>query len=214
MWTDPTFIDTVTTGAVAQQVVLILLNPKLPWSITNPFVPIIQSDDTLLAFVGLIMCRDIVARLDAFSPIDFSGRWDVPGTPFQSAKHGAVDCVAKTARFALDTGLAALAGGLPASSPDTNGFGSRDWLWSGMDRDPRCGYGVTADMITRSPTGSYSPASSQASAAVLNAARATRQAASVSIDAGLAATVAATWTAARAGFLARAQAAYPARGYL
>ncbi len=64
------------------------------------------------------------------------------------------------------------------------------------------------------PSGVYSSAPAAQRTALLNAARAIRQAANVASDAGLASSIAANWTAARAANLATAQATYPERNYI
>lgn len=211
MWSDSTFIDTVTTGSKAQSVVQRRLHEELPFDpITNPLVMKIDNDGSLQSFAALIMCRDILARLDAFSSIDFSGQWPPP-SPL-GYRHGAFEVTDRNRDFPLDQELAAVAAGLPGRAP-SGGSGS-NFLWSGMDRVPRCGAGAIFPEMSRSATGIYSPAVARGSAVLLNAARATKQAANVARDAGLAATIASTWTAARAEFLAQAQAAYPERGYV
>jgi hypothetical protein len=218
MWTDATFLDTVTTGAVAQQVVMRKLDESAKFDpIGNPLVPKIDFDQVLRSFGGLIMHRDVVARLRAFSRWDFSGKWAASDRSPERWKHESHEVIARNATFNLDVQLAALIAGGDFSQPDAPPGG--DFLWSGMAREPR---GISAvidpagpdpaEMRNESPI-PYSPAAAQASAALLNSARAVRQAASVALDAGLAATIAATWTATRAELLARAQNAYPDRGY-
>ncbi|HEX2871659.1 MAG TPA: hypothetical protein VHP33_10390 [Polyangiaceae bacterium] len=238
VWTDATFIDCVTMASSAQAIVMRPANENLPYDVaTNPLVKKIGDDRALTSFASWILCFDALARFEAFSTYDFSGQ-----SGFSIQRPEFFDIVDRNQRLDIDALLTVFAAtGTVAVGPDC---GLRNVLayammrvprgtapvisYEGNNRIPRGQVGpdghvvpgteriVTEPDMYRSPgpTGSYSSAGAAARTAKLNAARVIRQAANVSSDAGLGATISANWTAARAANLATAQAMYPGRGYV
>lgn len=224
-WTDATYADTVATCAAAQRVAL---RHSDPHDASSPIVPQIGGSITR-SFAHLLLLRDVVARLEAFSSIDFSGQWP-PRFSYAAWKHEAYEQVEADRSCDLDACLQALIALDPTwltSGPNNrfpelkDGSGrnlvlpnaSGGQIVLNGEKIPRGVACAIFPEMSRSPTGNYSLAAARATAARLNALRAIEHAASVSLDADLAAVCAATWASTRADVLARASALYPRRGY-
>lgn len=221
LWTDATCMDCLATAVAAQWVRVVVIDGV-------PQPPELQSDGLLRDAARFIFARDIVARLEAFSPYDFSGaQLPAAGLKPYSAHghqpalvHEAFEVLREAGDYDLDAHLFALINGEKyievegteqlVTTPDA--WLSVD-LYSATALVPRRVHSVIRPYMDRAPSGQYSPAGARHSAVLLNQLRSVRHTANVAVDAGLATTAAASWTAARAALLAQAQAAYPARGY-
>lgn len=189
-WVDSTYLDCVATAVAAQCVVLRPLDESEPESGTNPKVPKIEPDHALANWASLILYRDAVAKLT--QPPGFF-------------EHEAFEIVARDRGIDIDASLRALIAGqntLPGGRPlvGFGGGGGFAGAWPSLGSPPR--------------NRNYSPATAKASAALLNEYRAVRQAASVALDAGLAAACATTWSDARAARLVFARAMSPLAGFV
>lgn len=203
LWTHPTAVDVYTTWRSATSVWRLPLNNDA----SPPLVPKIVSDGSLAVLAGFILALDAIDRLNAYSTIDFSG------ATLPSCKHIAFATVEQNRSYDVERSLARFIedGQLNLPSPASNGefFGELS-PWSKV---PRGTLGAVLPEMLRAPTGRYSRDAAVRRGLLLNEARAVQQARSAAIDAGLAATCAADWTAARAANLAWLQATFPDRGY-
>jgi hypothetical protein len=160
-------------------------------------------------FAEHVLSLDAIDRLNAYSSIDLSG------VRVPRCKHLAfANRDANPNGYNVEQELQAFIDGKAARLPDRASAGEFRGYMSPLFEDPRGTVGAILPEMRRSPTGSYSSASAIHRGLLLNEARAVQHARSAAIDAGLAATAAANWTAARAAALAQAQATYPERGYL
>lgn len=218
LWTDATCLDTVATANAAQMVVMRPLDEREKISPTNPLVPKVENDACLQIFARFILTKDVVARLEAFSPWDFTGNQlraagIEPGRALGNEGglvHEAYACVSENAGYDVDANLLAAIAGRPAMLPGSSLAIS---VHGATDLSLRGVHGVIPEMA-RAPSGNYSPAAAQQSAVLLSQLRAIHQTASEAVDAGLAATAAANWAAARTAALAWATSWHPTRGYL
>jgi hypothetical protein len=205
MWTHPTAIDTLVTWTAAQHVWRQRLDPDDQFS---PLVPFIAPDTVLRDFAEYILSIDAISRLNAYSTRDFSG------ARFPDCKHIAfANRDANHPTYDVERELQALIDGKATRPPDHASPSEFHGHINPTFRNPRGTVAAILPYMHRAPTGIYSEAAAIRRGTLLNQARAVRHARSVSIDAGLAATVAANWTAARAELLAHVQAIYPERGY-
>jgi hypothetical protein len=216
LWVDHTCLDVVATAQAAQIVMMRPLNEYEKVSATNPLVPKLMDDNALREFANFILTKDVVARLDAFSAWDFTGDcFRAIGREPQRARgndggvvHEAFECL-RDPGYDVDANLRDAIDGrvsmLPQSAMRVSVHGATDVSLRGVH--------ATMPEMRRTPSGNYSPAPAQQSAALLNQLRLIRQAASEALDMGLATAGAANWAAARAAALSWATTWYPERGY-
>jgi len=217
MWVDRTFLDTWASCLSAQLV--------LPASSTSP-VPTL-SGSPVAEFATFIIMRDKAARHDAFSFLDYSGAWSPKVASELGLIAGPFRVLHENSGYSVDEHITAFIAnpdsptiqGTAARTPALAGEGPAYWEYSpGValhdSYDGHFPLGSVQPAMRRQPSGQYSAVAAQRSGALLEQLRQVYHTRSVAIDAGLAATAAAAWSAKRAQLLAAAQSTYPSRAYV